>query len=448
MKKFLILTLSLLTGALMLYATTFEELYNENLNKSSSLAQAELNLKNEKIKMEKIDNFFVPYLSLSVDTIKTEINPTTGKPITIGGLVFDKDGGIEGYSFALNTNFVEVWGASLALSFPFQIIFDDFDVQFPWDEDLQKQISLILSRDLTKLDRVDRLNTQASYYNALSNYYMAQMNVFIDTIQDIFSRYYNQEMIELSQRELEILHNQYQAATDEDLKESIEKQILIAQKTLEGLKSSNASLEYFEYSEELYNQTKDIVESIVNSNQSYSKNIEERLDLKALKLQEEASNIQKNFWFIPYIPFNNVSLSFSPFNDDNDWSISVGFQLAILDKGERKLASDTMKSNVATLTYDESVKKIEETVRGLETNTKTLNYDLNINQIDLDNALDEYNKNVDLYNKGYITKEDLDMSEINLQRTQLTKENTENNLLVNELRIMQQYYVQIWGDEN
>ena len=151
---------------------------------------------------------------------------------------------------------------------------------------------------------------------------------------------------------------------------------------------------------------------------------------------------------MPYMPFTNVSLSFSPFEEENKWSMGIGFELTILDKGERELASNNMKSNVAMLTYDESLKKVEETVRGLETNNKTLNYDLKINQIDLENVLDENNKNVDLYNKGYITKEDLELSEISLKRAQLTKENTENSLLLNELRIRQQYYVDIWGDKN
>ncbi|PNR97238.1 TolC family protein [Petrotoga sp. 9PWA.NaAc.5.4] len=441
MKKFLILTISLLTGVLMLYGTTFEELYNENLYKSSSYAQAKLGLESAQVDMNKIDNFFMPYLGLSFDTIKLG---TTG-PTSVAGLVFGGLGETEGYKLSFNVNFLEVWGASVALSFPFTFnVKDEWNIETPESED----INIRLSRDLTKLDRVERLNTEASYYDALSKYYFVQTNIFIDTVEDIFNRHYNEKMIELSQKELEILQNKYQASTDEDVKKNIEKQILSAQKTLEGLKSSNASLEYFEYSEELYNQTKNIVKNLINSNQNYSKNINERLDLKSLKLKEEASNIQKNFWFIPYIPFKNVNLSFSPFKEENKWSIGIGFELTILDKGERQLVSNNMKSNFAMLTYDESLKKVEETVRSLETNNKMLNYDLNINQIDLDNALDEYNKNVDLYNKGYITREDLELSEISLKRAQLTKENTENSLLLNELRIRQQYYVDIWGDKN
>ncbi len=129
-------------------------------------------------------------------------------------------------------------------------------------------------------------------------------------------------------------------------------------------------------------------------------------------------------------------------------SISVGFQLAILDKGERKLASDTMKTNVAALTYDESIIEIENAIRNLETTRKTLNYDVKIKQIDLENAMENYDRNKELNNQGYITKEELKLSEISLRRAQLASEKVENDILTNELRIMQQYYVDIWGDIN
>ena len=57
-------------------------------------------------------------------------------------------------------------------------------------------------------------------------------------------------------------------------------------------------------------------------------------------------------------------------------------------------------------------------------------------------------KNIDLYKKGFITQDDLSLSEIVLQMNKLNLENTENSLKVNELRLMQQYYVNLWGDNN
>jgi multidrug resistance efflux pump len=142
----------------------------------------------------------------------------------------------------------------------------------------------------------------------------------------------------------------------------------------------------------------------------------------------------------------------NPFKETEDWidkiSISVGFQLAILDKGERKLASDTMKTNVAALTYDESMLEVENAIRNLESTRRTLNYDVKIKQIDLENAMEDYNRNKELNSQGYITNEELKLSEISLRRAQLASEKTENDILTNELRIMQQYYVDIWGDIN
>ncbi|PNS00980.1 hypothetical protein X927_01960 [Petrotoga mexicana DSM 14811] len=447
MKKLIVLVITLLVGILSIFGMTFEELYQQNLEKSSAYTQAELSLRSAQLEMNKIDNFFVPYLGISVDTVKTGIDPF-GKETIVGGLVFGGEGKLEGYEISLDVNFLEVWGAQVGASFPFTLNTDEWTIDTPDESD----ISISLSRDLTIIDRAERLKTESSYYDALSKYYMAQTNELITTIEDVFTRYYNEEMIQTYEDEIEILNQQYNLSTDEDEKENLEKQILTAQKNLETLRASNAPLEYFEYTDELYNQTKDTVERIINENQNYPINIEERLDLKSLQLQEEASEIESNFWFIPYLPFNTISVSMNPFKETDELfekvSISVGFQLAILDKGERKLASDTMKTNVAALTYDESMLEAENAIRNLETTRRTLNYDVKIKQIDLENAMEDYNRNNELNSQGYITKEELKLSEIALRRAQLASENTENDILTNELRIMQQYYVDIWGDIN
>lgn len=447
MKRLIVLLITLLVGILSIFGMTFEELYQQNLEKSSSYMQAELNLRSAQLEMNKIDNFFVPYLGISVDTMKTVISLV--EPTTLSGLVFGGEGKLEGYVISLDVNFLEVWGAQVGVSFPFTLnTYDEWTIDTPQ----ATEIAISLSRDLTIIDRAERLKTESSYYDALSKYYFAQTNELITTIEDIFTRHYNEEMIQTYQDEIEVLNQQYNLSTDEDEKEGLEKQILTAQKNLETLRASNAPLEYFEYTEELYLQAKDTVERIINENQNYPTNVEERLDLKSLQLQEEASEIESNFWFIPYLPFNTISVSMNPFKDTDDlkekMSISVGFQLAILDKGERKLASDTMKTNVAALKYDESIIETENAIRNLETTRKTLNYDVKIKQIDLENAMEDYDRNKELNDQGYITKEELKLSEISLRRAQLASEKVENDILTNELRIMQQYYVDIWGDIN
>ena len=462
MKKKLILILGLLLTVLSIFGISFEELYRQNLNKSSTYVQAEMNLKNAELEMKQIDQFFVPYLQISLNTIlKAEITTpevTKKSETEVGGFIFNSSGNMIGYSFSLNTNFAEVFGTNIGLSFPFKIYFetspkgDEEGFYGPWN--LSDQIAVVASRDLTKIDKAERLSTESKYYSALSNYYLAQTNEFINTIEDIFNRYYNEKVIELSQKQINILQNQYNTATEEKAKEEIEKQILTAQKSLESLKANNVSLEYFDFSENLYNETKNIIDNIISQNTYVSKDITERLDLKALILNEEASNIQKKFWFLPYLPFSKLTLSVQPFTIDEEdkwkptWSIGLDFQLTIFDKGERKLASDNMKSNLANLTYEESVKKIEETIRGLVTKRKTLSYDINIAYIDLKNAQEDYEKNIDLYKKGFITQDDLSLSEITLQMNKLNLENTENSIRINELRLMQQYYVNLRGDNN
>ncbi|MGB4435741.1 MAG: hypothetical protein WBI45_09895, partial [Defluviitoga tunisiensis] len=270
MKKKLILIIGLLLTFLSIFGISFEELYKQNLNKSSTYVQAEMNLKNAELEMKQIDQFFLPYVQVSLDTIlKANILSSEGflkeSETSVGGILFDSSGDIIGYSFSLKTNFAEVFGTSIGLSFPFKIYFDDDKSGFygPWstieyittsagtpitvEEKLYEQIAIVASRDLKKVDKAERLSTESKYYSALSNYYLAQTNEFINTIEDIFNRYYNEKTIELTQKQIDILKNQYESATEEKAKDEIEKQILTAQKTLEGLKANNVSLEYFDF---------------------------------------------------------------------------------------------------------------------------------------------------------------------------------------------------------
>jgi hypothetical protein len=130
-KKKLILILGLLLTVLSIFGISFEELYRQNLNKSSTYVQAEMNLKNAELEMKQIDQFFVPYVQVSLDTIlKANILSSEGSlkesETEVGGILFDSSGDIIGYSFSLKTNFAEVFGTSIGLSFPFKIYFDDF----------------------------------------------------------------------------------------------------------------------------------------------------------------------------------------------------------------------------------------------------------------------------------------------------------------------------------
>ncbi|MFY9356413.1 MAG: hypothetical protein WAO60_00725, partial [Defluviitoga tunisiensis] len=115
MKKKLILIIGLLLTFLSIFGISFEELYKQNLNKSSTYVQAEMNLKNAELEMKQIDQFFLPYVQVSLDTIlKANILSSEGflkeSETSVGGILFDSSGDIIGYSFSLKTNFAEVFG--------------------------------------------------------------------------------------------------------------------------------------------------------------------------------------------------------------------------------------------------------------------------------------------------------------------------------------------------
>jgi len=92
-KRFIVLVITLLVGILSIFGMTFEELYQQNLEESSAYTQAELNLRSAQLEMNKIDNFFVPYLGISVDTMKTGIIPAG--TTTVSGLVFGGEGDLK-----------------------------------------------------------------------------------------------------------------------------------------------------------------------------------------------------------------------------------------------------------------------------------------------------------------------------------------------------------------
>ncbi|BBE30744.1 membrane protein [Tepiditoga spiralis] len=408
--KLTLLIISLLT---VLSFSNFNDLYLRNLNTSTYLKSKE-SLDVSILSLNKKENFWSPYLSLN-----------TG----FGGISFDKDG-LNKMNFSIKANFLELYGSTIGLTLPFSI---DAKDNWKFDSDL-KNLSLSFTRSLAKEPEVEMLNAKSNYYNSLYSFNNYKTSIFIKTIKDIFSKYYIINSLKLNKEELQIQKNKYNFETDEDKKESLNIQILQREKIINSYEVQLKSLS--EIDESLYESTKKYVGNLVEN--SKESTIVNRYDLKAIKLSTKAKELQKNNWFLPYLPDMSINISISDINNFN-WSISISFDYSIFDRGERLIAINSRKINSNEYSYEEALTTINNNINTLKDSIINSEIDIQISKINIKNALEDYNNKKKLSEKGFISKDDFNLFKVEYELKKLDLEKVNNDMLINKLNLLKEY---------
>ena len=411
MKTKLLMLISLLL--IIVAFSNFNDLYLKNLNTTTYLKNKE-SLDMSKLSLNKKESFWSPYLSLN-----------TG----FGGISFDKDG-LKKMNFSIKANFLDLYGSTIGLTLPFSINPND-DWKFDYD---LKELSLSFTRSLAKEPEVEMLNTKANYYNALYSLNNYKTSIFIETVKDVFSKYYIINSLKLNQEELQIQKNKYKLETDEDKRESLNLQILQREKIINSYKVQLKSLS--EVDETLYSSTKKYVEGLINTSKETT--VTNRYDLKAINLSTRAKELQKNNWFLPYLPDMSINITVSDFNDFT-WSIGVSFDYSIFDRGERLIAISSRRINSNEYSYAEALASIDNTISTLKNLITNSEIDIQISKINLQNTFEEYNSKKKLLEKGFITEDDFNFFELEYEVKKLELEKINNDMLINKLKLLKEY---------
>lgn len=359
-------------------------------------------------------------------------------------------------------NFIEVFGFGIGINIPVDIypegIFNN-DISFIDFENSLQRTSLSINRSLMKEHKVDRLESEAMYLKSLQNYNDVLSNIFLQTIQKIINFYYYENLIFILENEKIILIEKMNNEIEQKNIDSLKKQLIQKEKDIDNLIFSKNNLNLIKYSDEIYNETLSILDSIIkNSNNLFELNLDNRYDIEALNLNVEKSNIQKSFWWLPYFPNININLNFSNFDffnndqeensffDNLNWSIGLNFEFLIYDRGQRRLAAKNRRNPLDDLILNETLDNYHNSYNSIIHNDMLFNYDMEIINLEIKTMQKEIEKNKLLYKNNFISRNDFNLINIQYERLLLEKEILTIRKKINLLNLLILNNEAIWSD--
>ncbi|MCD6550744.1 TolC family protein [Thermotoga sp.] len=381
------------------------DLFEENLNNSSSYWSSVESFKEAEISYKRYTSFWNPEVSVSLGA---------------NGITITEEG-VQNFSVLPTINFVNIYGFKLGLSFPISVNTKDWSFNF---NDTQLSISKNLKADYM----VSRLKMEANYLSARYSMRSVKNSIFIQTVQDVFNWYYYTKEIEILSQKLQVLKEKLTKTVNEDEKESLEKQIFSVEQTLRNTELKLKTIQTESINEEIYRETKNLLVNITLP----ATILEYREDLKALEIQKRAEEIEKRTWFLPYLP--DLTFSFNYDFEESNWSVGIGFQVTLWDFGERKLESEKRKSQIASLEYRERMEEINDSISELLVNIENLESQMKQKDIEVNDLRETYETNKQLFKKGFLSEEDLILSELDYMEGKLAMENFENSLILEKLK--------------
>lgn len=416
---------------------SFWELYTENLKEDITFQQQSLRLMSAEQGYKQYEDFFQPYVTFG-----------TGKG---NGMIFNEEG-LKSSSFGLNANLLHVFGTDIGLSIPFSYVKDRKSSNGESQEDFKiENISMNISRDLISEDNADKLQKKADMLSASFTLNQAAWTVFIGTVKSIFDIRYNRELLLLYEKKSDIYSELMEEATDSDNRRNYEKMYLNAEKLRIGVESIMLELSKYEVLtdedvDSIYGEILLLIPDMYEN--SVEKDIFLRNDIRSLALSKQAAEEKAELWFLPYFP--NPHLTFTPsfnvadpeldFEDRFSWSLSVQCDMTLFDRGEMESESISRKGNaeIKKLEYSQKTDSLEKKIESLHLEEKKSMLDYEIKQIDYQIVKESYERNQKLYKKGYITQNDMKLSEIEFIQKKLDYEKAFQQLLMDKLNIMKE----------
>lgn len=391
----------------------FYDIYLSNLSKSSNYISAKSNLSSADLEQRKIDEFFVPYISLG----------SGAKSIK-----FDKNG-LGDLSPVINMNFIEINGFNASLNIPFEVSGDS-----SWKVKLQP-ISLNITRNnFFDENSQKKMKTNAEYLDAIFAIEQVKNNVFIDTVNGIFNAYINEKKLKLLNEELKMIEEHIENENNQEKLRQLKKEMLLKRKQIRNCETISRNSEKLEVNEGLYKETLDTIIGILTKFDAEF-NYKSRLDVKAAQLRLKVSDERASNWYYPYLPEVGMNFSIDDLSEPT-WSLMFNFNYQIFDKGERKIRVQERLDNSENLKYEEFINGIEKSIEKIRNTIADSEIDLEIAQLELEETRSELEKKERLFKLGFETEFDmmkasqkLDYSELEIQQSKISLYMEKLNLL-------------------
>lgn len=411
---------------LTLSFSNFWQLYETELLKVPEYLKATQNLKQAELNLKQFESFLNPYLELTFGAEPLVINKN----------------GVNTFSMSFNLNFLKVYGSSIGISFPLDVDFKNssIDLDYP---------SLKISRNLFQEQRSEHLEALSNYYNSLWNLKEIEWSKLKELINDIFNWWYYGELKKLNVEKLEFLKQKMSEIKEESEKKELKNQILEIQKLLLNyeniLKNISINCSY-----ELYEETLKSIKKLIEEVPKTSKSVRE--DLLAIEYSKAAAFEKAKLWYLPYLPNPSLGISFGYNNGEFNWSINISLSYTLIDHGEKKFQSENRKVDlkIKELEYLNKQKEITDNLTTVMNSIDSLMIEKELENLKIKNSSEQLVKDKKLFEKGFITISDLNLSRIENEILKVEYQNIENKILIRKIDflIARGYKLNVGGVNN
>jgi hypothetical protein len=412
------------------------DVFRHRLENNVSYQKALLQYEQARYTVKQQKDVFIPYLG--IETGRFQMGTMTG------GSSRDAEAPAPfstGLDFSLQASFLNVLGTNIVISAPLSWESKQgFSPEFP---------TLTASRSLFEESSIERLEARAQLLKSESQISTIEASEFAALAKDIFNYYYYQQATEVKkeyacnyERLLEATRDRSEAR---DLKRqwyTVRKGLLESESILGNLTQQDTGFASADV-EPLYNELLAVAKSWESELPNPDSLPAEGENIKALRLSLEAAERQQAFWFLPYIPNPSFSgsISYDLEKKALEWSVSIGFELAILDRGERASESLLRKrgEHIAELELQNAIRTSRSSLERDWREKEILWLDYEITSMDREESHESYQDAEELYEGGFISREEFELQELEYRNALLEEKRAYHRYLLQILRLLQTY---------
>ena len=414
-----------------LVALSWDELLAERLEESVAYRQAALQRRQAELRVDQLDRFYVPYVSVG-----------TAQPGPGIRYVGGEGGGFQPFSLAPSVSFTNVLGATVSLGLPITVRPDPAEGQ---DAFTVGDPTLSVSRRLFEETDAAALTAQAALIRARDAEAGAYADVRIGLITEVFDARSGAQTLADTRTRLDVARRLREAARDETVIRDLTRSILQAERAViqaeRALRPIDARV--IESADELYAEILDRFDRWVAALPDREAVPEISPAIRAQQLTVAAADARRSLSFLPYVPNPTFDASLTYDRDANElsWSIGMRFSVPIVDRGERAVAALERRENaeIEALRLRTARDTFDRTVRTAWEELELLEIQARIDQLELEVQEDATERTRALYAEGFATEESLISSELALSTARLQVERTMNSYRAQQLRVLRFY---------
>lgn len=326
-----------------------------------------------------------------------------------------------------------VLGATVELGIPFFLT---------EAEEITGPISLSVSRPLFSEEGADTAGVQAALVRARNRERALYLEVKLDLVREILDARYSMELLRANRANLAVLQRVYEAAVDPRDKREVSRRILRMER---GILQAEYRLQDLE--ERIRRQDSELYGEAIALSETWLQEIDPAMLLPAASprlLEQEyvlaAAQQRANRAFLPWVPnpLFRAGIEYDPWEDSYQWTLSVQFDLTLLDRGERQLDYIRRREQVEIerLRLHRLSENLERDIADVRHRLRILEYDRELKLLDIEDEEQHVREVRALYEAGFETEENLIVAETDLSVEELALIQIEHNFMLVRLELL------------